>query len=258
MIEFASMVKNKELIKDIIDELNGLEFKNSEPYSESAKVFFLNRYLEIINLLPEIKKDDIGLEIGLAGGVLAFALKRQFELNKLYTLEHPIVSKQYNKKFINKLKSEHIILELVNLKENKLPWPDNFFNFIFLCDVVEHLVPSDIPNLIKEIKRVLKKDGQLVIVTPNIASLIKRINLFFGKNPIEFDLRLHEEATYGHIREYTMNELLNIVENENFKVTRKKYFMIDAKRNIFTRIEDMSSKVYQPFANSLALVVKKT
>jgi len=258
MIEFASMVENKELIKGIIDELNGLAFKNSEPYSKSAKVFFLNRYSEIIKLLPEIKNDDVGLEIGLAGGVLAFVLKRLFGLNKLYTLEHPVVCKQYNKKFINKLKSEHIMLEPVNLKENKLPWPDNFFNFIFLCDVVEHLVPSDIPNLIKEIKRVLKKDGYLVIVTPNIASLIKRINLFFGKNPVEFDLRLHEKATYGHIREYTMSELLYIVENENFKVKIKKYFMIDAKRNIFTRIEDMCSRIYQPFANSLSLVAKKT
>lgn len=251
------MKKDKELIRDIIDELSGLAFKDSEPYSESAKIFFKNRYLEIISLLPEIKKEDLGLEIGLAGGVLAFVLRRQFNLNKLYTLEHPIVSKQYNRKFLHKLKNDYIILESVNLEENKLPWPDNFFNFVFLCDVVEHLVPSDIPNLIKEIKRVLKKDGYLVIVTPNIASLIKRINLSFGKNPIEFDLRLHEEATYGHIREYTMNELLYIVENENFEIKRKKYFMIDAKRNIFTRIEDICSKIYKPFANSLALVVQK-
>lgn len=251
------MAKNKILIRQIIDELSGLAFKNSEPYSEPAKIFFQNRYFEIIKLLPEIKKDDVGLEIGLAGGVLAFVLKRQFKLNKLYTLEHPVVCKQYNKKFLNKLGNDHIILKPVNLEENKLPWPDKFFNFIFLCDVIEHLVPSDIPNLIKEIKRVLKKDGYLVIVTPNIASLIKRTNLFFGKNPIEFDLKLHEEATYGHIREYTMNELLYIVENENFKIKRKKYFMIDAKRNIFTRIEDICSKIYQPFANSLALVVQK-
>lgn len=250
-------ISNKEEIKKIIDDLNGLAFVNSEPYSEQAKVFFKNRYSEIIKLLPEIKKDDVGLEIGLAGGVLAFVLRRQFDLNNLYALEHPVVCNQYTKKFINKLKNEHIILKPVDLKENKLPWPDNFFNFIFLCDVVEHLVPSDIPNLIKEIERVLIKNCYLVIVTPNIASLIKRINLLFGKNPIEFDLRLHEEATYGHIREYTMNELLHIVENENFKVKRKKYFMIDVKRNIFIRIEDICSKIYQPFANTLAIIAKK-
>lgn len=250
-------MKNKELIENIIEEINGLAFENSEPYSESAKIFFQNRYSEIIKLLSEIKKEDLGLEIGLAGGVLAFVLRRQFNLKKLYALEHPVVSNQYNKKFLNKLKKDHIILESVNLEENKLPWPDNFFNFIFFCDVIEHLIPSDIPSLIKEIKRVLKKDGYLVIVTPNIASLIKRVNLFFGKNPIEFDLRLHEEAIYGHIREYTMNELLHIVRNENFKIKRKKYFMIDAKRNIFTRIENINSKLYHPFANSLALVVQK-
>lgn len=244
-------------ISDIIDELNGETFENSEPYSKSAKIFFENRYLEIIKLLPNIDKSDIGLEIGLAGGVLAFVLRRQFNLTKLYTLEHPITHKQYTKKFIDKLDKENIVLESVDLNHGKLPWPDNFFNFIFLCDVIEHLVPSDIPILIKEIKRVLKKNGSLVIVTPNIASLIKRINLSFGKNPIEFDLGLHEKATYGHIREYTMSELISIVNAEDLIIKKKKFFMIDSQRNIYTRIENFSSKFINSFANTLALVVQK-
>lgn len=248
---------NKELIKVIIDDLNGLSFKNSNRYLKQEKIFFLNRYFKILSLLPVINKNDVGLEIGLAGGVLAFVLRKQFNLKKLYTLEHPITAKQYTPKFLEKLKKENILLKSVDLKSNRLPWKDNSFNFVFFCDVIEHLIPSDVPVIMKEINRILKKGGFLIVITPNIASLLKRINLFRGKNPIEFDLNLHEGATYGHIREYTMAELEDTAKKANFKVESKRYFMIDVERNIFTRIEDLSSKFYSPLANSLAIVLKK-
>ncbi len=247
----------KEIIKEVIDDLNGLVFKNSEPYSEEAKVFFLNRYYEILKLLPEIKKKDIGLEIGLAGGVLAFVVKRLLDLNNLYSLEHPVTFLQYKKSFLDKLIRNKIILEPVDLRKDKMPWKDEFFDFIIFSEVIEHLVPADIPNLMIEINRILKKDGYLIVTTPNISSLLKRINLLLGKNPIEFDLRLHEEATYGHIREYTMEELIEITKIGNFKIKDKKYFMIDSKRNIFTRLEDVSSRIFPSLANNLAIIAKK-
>ncbi len=248
--------QDKKLVTQVIDDLNGLSFKNSTEYSEKEKEFFQDRYFEILKLLPKVNKQDKCLEIGLAGGEMAFILKKFFDLEKLYTLEHPITCTQYKKSFLDKLESNQIILEPVDLRQGRLPWQDNFFDFIMLSEVLEHLIPSDIPGVLKEIKRVLKKDGYLVITTPNIASLLKRINLLRGKNPIEFDLRLHEEATFGHIREYTMNELEQIVMDQNFKLERKDFYMIDSKRNIFTRIEDLSSRFFPPLANNLALIVK--
>lgn len=144
---------SKELIRKIVDELNGESFKKSESYSEKTKVFFVDRYFEILNLFPQTNKDDIGLEIGLAGGVLAFALQKQFNLNSLYTLEHPTASKDYESSFLKKLKANRIILKRVDLRDTKLPWKSNFFDFIFFCDVIEHLIPSDIPLVMKRFIR---------------------------------------------------------------------------------------------------------
>lgn len=249
---------NNKKIRQIIDDLNGLEFNDSKPYSEKAKIFFEDRYSTIFSLFPEINKNDLGLEIGLSGGILAFSLKQIYNLNKLFTLEHPVTYKKYNIKFINKLKKNNIQLEPIDLRMGKLPWKDNSFNFVVFSEVMEHLIPSDIPAIISEINRILKIGGWLLVTTPNISSLLKRINLLIGKNPIEFDLNLHSGATYGHIREYTLSEVITILQNNNFDIKRKGYFSIDAKRNIFVQIESISAKFISSFGNNLYVIGQKS
>ncbi len=249
--------KIKRTILEVIDNLDGLAFRNSYKYSQKEKVFFEGRYSKIISLLPEIEKYDVGIEIGLGGGIMAFLLKRIFLLEKLFTLEHPSASSMFTEEYLKSLEINKIILKRVDLHSKKLPWPSDFFDFVIFSEVMEHLIPADVPVIIQEMKRVLKKNGWLLVTTPNITSLIKRINLLLGKNPVEFDLRLHEGATYGHIREYTMPELIKILDNDGFKIIKKDYFMIDEKRNYFTRIESLSSKIFPSFANSLGILAKK-
>lgn len=52
---------------------------------------------------------------------------------------------------------------------DKLPssLPDNFFDFVFLLEVVEHLSDNYLEETLKEINRVLKPNGKLIITTPN-------------------------------------------------------------------------------------------
>ncbi len=248
----------REIIKKTLNDINGLAFGGSSFYSLKDKIFFEDRYVNIVSLLPEIKEDDVGLEIGLFEGILAFSIKRIFFLDRLYALEHPITSKQFSKEYLSELKRNGIILRHVDLRNGKFPWSSDFFNFVIFSDVLEHLVPADIPAVIKEIKRVLKENGWLLATTPNISSLIKRIKLLFGKNPTEFDLRIHENATYGHIREYTMDELTSLLQNEGFKIIQKNYYMIDARRNLFTWLEFGCSKIVPGFANSIGILVRKS
>jgi SAM-dependent methyltransferase len=248
---------SKKQIGEIVDDVSGSSFKNSKEYVGKAKCFYIDRYFKILNFMPQIKARDTVLEVGLAGGVLALALQKQFNLNNLFTLEHPIAANSYEKSFIKKLEQKKIELKLVNLRDGNIPWEDNFFDFIFFCDVMEHLVPSDVPIVVSELKRILKKTGLLLITTPNIASLLKRLNLLRGKNPVEFDLNLHEGATYGHIREYTMNETIEIVKRLGFEVKEKNFFMIDAYRSLPTKVENFASKIFPSIANSIEIIVGK-
>jgi len=244
------------IINEVLGELDRLVYGPSSVWSERDKDFFEERYSRILNLFPEIKKKEIGLEIGLHHGIMAFLVKRVFQVNKLYALEHPATCEQFTKKYHDKLKKNKIILEPCNLHTDRLPWPDNFFDFVIFSEVMEHLIPAAIPSVIRQINGVLKKDKWLFVTTPNIAALLKRINLLFGKNPNEFDLRFHGE-TYGHIREYTMQEIATILQQEGFKIAKKGYFSIDSKRNIFTYLEYIFGKVFPSFSTNLWVLARK-
>lgn len=52
---------------------------------------------------------------------------------------------------------------------NKLPFEDESADEIFTCHVIEHFWPWDVPDLLKEWKRVLKPGGQIVTECPNLA-----------------------------------------------------------------------------------------
>ncbi len=244
------------VVATVLDELDGLAYGPSSKWSEKDRVFLEDRYRRILTLFPEIKRGDIGLEVGLHNGILAFLLKRKFQLNKIYTLEHPTTCKQFTKRYHDGLKKNNIILEPCDLHTDRLPWPDDFFDFVIFSEVMEHLIPAIIPSVIQEINRVLKQDGWFLVTTPNIAAFLKRTNLLFGKNPNEFDLRMHGD-TYGHIREYTMRELVIILQEAGFKIAKKEYFSIDSKRNIFTYLEYIFAKVFPSFSTNLSVLARK-
>ncbi|KKQ75953.1 MAG: Methyltransferase type 11 [Candidatus Woesebacteria bacterium GW2011_GWB1_38_5b] len=245
---------NKQIIKDVIFKLDKKVFQNSGSYSRKEKIFLEDRYSQVIDMLPKISKNNIGLEAGLHSSILAFSLKKILSLEKLYALEHPTTYRLYTKKHLNKLRENNIILKPVDLYQPKYPWPDNFFDFILFSEVMEHLIPAYLPHIFAEFNRIIKKNGYLIVTTPNIASLLKRLNLMSGKNPIEFDLRFHDKGTFGHIREYTMPELISILQNANFKILETKYYCIDSSRNIFTQIEANTSKFFHSLGNDMMVV----
>lgn len=50
--------------------------------------------------------------------------------------------------------------------ENHIPFEDNYFDLVFMLEVLEHLVYPE--KAIKEVSRVLKKDGVFAFVSPNL------------------------------------------------------------------------------------------
>lgn len=70
-------------------------------------------------------------------------------------------------------------VDVVNLDLDALPYPDNFFDLITFTEVVEHV--ENHRAVLREIHRVLKPGGLVVITTPNILNLKSRLRfLFFG------------------------------------------------------------------------------
>jgi SAM-dependent methyltransferase len=94
----------------------------------------------------------------------------------------------------------------VNLDE-PLPWPDGAFDAVFSTEGIEHL--ENHFSFLREVCRILKPSGVLVLTTPNITALRSRVR-FFGSGFFGRDSRPLNEASrhpLHHIGLATLPEL---------------------------------------------------
>ncbi len=126
-----------------------------------------------------------------------------------------LIEKGYAVKAVDVVKKiQEKRLEYKIIQNGKIPYPNKSFNTVTATDVLEHIL--DIDESILEISRVLKKNGNLVIVTPEY-SLIKRIiialffwnKIFYPNNP--------------HIRFFTKASLCDYLKIYGFKLVEYKW-----------------------------------
>jgi methionine biosynthesis protein MetW len=102
----------------------------------------------------------------------------------------------------------------LDLQKDMIPFDDNYFDYITMVEVIEHMQDPD--RLLDEVHRVLKTNGKLIITTPNLASLGRRIMLLFGKNPYVENFLYPDEA--GHLKHYTFEDFKYLLETNKFEV----------------------------------------
>lgn len=219
-------------------------------FNMKTKAFLVDRYFKVLSLIRNELPKDV-LEIGLNTGHLAFIIKSYFHLRNISALEHPKLVEQYLKSFHKKLRGS-VTLKTADLNVDNIPWGDNSFDLVMLSEILEHLVPAHIPQVLSEAHRITKRNGKVVITTPNISSLLKRLNLLRGKNPLSLDFS-NNRGVFGHIREYTQHEIIEILEKEFF-ILRKGYFSIDVRRNMFTKFENFFGMFFHSFSNQFYVV----
>ena len=92
-------------------------------------------------------------------------------------------------------------VEVVDLNHQRLPYDDDSFDLVTFTEVVEHL--ENHHDVCREIRRVLRPGGLLIVTTPNILNLKSRLRfLFFGFWNLFGPLHVRESekhTTGGHI-----------------------------------------------------------
>lgn len=102
------------------------------------------------------KKTDRVLDIGCGDGTVAAYLKQ--------TIGVDIVGVDISMEAVIKARNKGLTIKHISAEE-KLPFSDNSFDVVFWGDNIEHLFNPDFTA--KEIKRVLKSNGRLILSTPN-------------------------------------------------------------------------------------------
>jgi ubiquinone/menaquinone biosynthesis C-methylase UbiE len=108
-----------------------------------------------------INKDDTILDIGCGGGKTVNSLAKIASEGKIYGIDYSEVSVAVaintNKKLINAGR-----VEILHASVESLPFPDNMFNLVTAIE--SYYFWPDLDNTLKEIRRVLKHGGSLILI----------------------------------------------------------------------------------------------
>ncbi len=115
--------------------------------------------------MAEIKKGEKVLDIGFGTGwVLERIVPLVGEQNMTYGLDY---SEGMKKVALANLKKKNFdtSVELATANVKKMPYPDTSFDVIFVSFLLDLLPKEEISRALAEIKRVLKPDGRLIVVS---------------------------------------------------------------------------------------------
>jgi len=137
------------------------------------------------------------LDVGCGTGETLCFLKDLFPKSKLFGVDSSSLAIKYTKQKGHK--------NITKSLANKLPFKDNSFDAILFLDVLEHISNDQV--VITEAKRVLKKNGSIIITSP-------ALNFIWSAH----------DTDQGHKRRYTRTAIRNLSNKTGLKISFISYF----------------------------------
>ncbi|MDP2932691.1 MAG: methyltransferase domain-containing protein, partial [bacterium] len=121
-----------------------------------------------------------------------------------------------------KLQERGLKIIKCHLGQEPIPLPSDYADCVIFTEVIEHL--SDNPILVlKELRRVLKPGGRLIVTTPNAGNFANLLRNIAGKSTDPRLQRLGEKPQQQHHREYRLSELTALLTGAGFKIKKTAY-----------------------------------
>jgi len=220
----------EELVKYYPDDYgpyNSLEMIKYGPFSNFLRKIFKKNKVDDENIKASSEKAINFLDFGCGGGNYLDQIKKQHPNWNLYGLDNS----EYACK---KIKEKGFNVFCGNIDEIEVP--KNFFDRVYLGQVIEHL--NDPKMVLKEINSLIKKDGEIVIATPNIDSIgAKVFKSFWYALDLPRHLYLFSPKTLSSVLEDTGFEVTNVEYDVSPKIDiRSIYYLLgkkDLRINIF-------------------------
>lgn len=222
-------------------KFNSLRYK--KPF-----VNFLDKFTKIrINkMLIMLQYHDKVLDVGCWDGYIMQKILDRKKARQVFGIDN-------SKPAIEMCHKKKLSAKLVESVDKKLPFKNNQFDAIVAGEIIEHLY--DVNNFLKEINRVLKPNGQLIITTPNLVSLGSRLTLLLGKIPWMIENELGGKNS-GHIRYFTFGVLENLLKRHNFQVVEKNVDIIHLGHRFYTST-DFITKTFPTFGRIIIVSALK-
>jgi len=134
----------------------------------SVNPWRVNYAVTVLRKLNIDPKGKTALEVGSGGGILTEEIcKMGFTTTGIDPADESLQTAS------NHAKAEGLNITYEKGSGEQLPYPDQSFDCVFCCDVLEHV--RDLPKVVAEIARVLKPDGIFIYDTLNRTFISKLV-----------------------------------------------------------------------------------
>jgi SAM-dependent methyltransferase len=96
----------------------------------------------------------------------------------------------------------------------RLPHEDTSADVVLAGEILEHIVDTE--GFLREVHRVLRPGGALVLTTPNILWWKHRLALLAGRYPDALDYRIRYGDDFGHVRAFAPGPLRELLDETGF------------------------------------------
>ncbi len=153
--------------------------------------------IEASTQFASLNKNSVILDVGCKDGYLLKTIRNYNQSCKCYGIEN-------DPDYLEMI--ETCDIQLADVKD--LPFENDFFDKVFVLDVLEHI--EDLDSAMKEIKRVLKTQGEIILSGPTETWFYKFCRLIYRK------MVDHEE----HV--HTIYEIEQKIQSHGFQLVIQK------------------------------------
>ena len=194
---------------------NSLKFKEKWGFDAGYSSFVRP---EIINLVTDdINKKINVLDVGCGIGATLLEIKNKYKNATLYGIEISPYSGRVAQNICNCI--------IGNIENEVLSYEENFFDYIILGDVLEHLV--DPWKIIYDLKKYLKQDGYIIASIPNIMHISVLRKLLNGS----FSYTESGILDKTHLRFFTLAETQNLFNSNEYDIESTKASVVPIDKN---------------------------
>ncbi len=163
--------------------------------------------LNIIEKL--VNHEDKIIEFGSAPYLLTYALKhRGFSVHGLDIDPN---------RFSDFLMSSDLTVTKCNFETEKVPLPNGCADVVIFNELFEHM-RINLIHTMREVRRILRPNGLLLMSTPNLRSLVGFYNFLIKNRAYALSVNIFDEyqkletiGHMGHVREYTTKEVTDFL-----------------------------------------------
>lgn len=198
------MTKKKTLV-EIHEDVPAEHYDHGISRNLFQKYWHLRRFKEVSRVITPI--EGSALDIGCHGGTFTGKILSKIGTRQIYGID---ISPAAIKKIAKRFPFGHFKVA----SAEDLPFPNDFFKAIFCLEVLEHVDHPE--KVISEIKRVLKKNGYVVLLVPSESLLFKFVWFLWT---LYYPLWRH-----AHVQSFHRQNLEEILLKNNFKISQVKTF----------------------------------